>query len=181
MERMLSKKEQIAALKDEMRFYKIVLGFKSPALKLTQPLPELTRCLKAFFDEQQPLASDNLPLPSDETDEQNEPDVNDGFLFTFTRTGQHVAVFYDSTFHIGDVIKVFDEDQGEISFMKKSVINNNTYVWPQQEDRETIDNMFVFAWDFDVTTTNGRIWTVCTPQNTPTLQERYVTYKTKFC
>lgn len=47
LDRMQTQKEKTEALKDQMRVFKIVFGLKSPALKLTQPLPDLTASLKS--------------------------------------------------------------------------------------------------------------------------------------
>ena len=38
-----------------MRFFKMVLGFKSEHLKLTQDLPNLVQSLKAFLQEENPF------------------------------------------------------------------------------------------------------------------------------
>ena len=184
LERADSQKDGTAVLKAEIRFFKKVLGFNSPFLKQTQTLPELTAALKSFLDEQQPLIADNnqdnclnMSAEEDELSQSQESALQEDIpVFTFRQVGQHVAVFYDETFHIGDVINILNEDEAEIRFMKKSSVNKNIYIWPQKEDKDVVDSMFVFAWDFDVETSKGRTWTASTPDHTPTLEERYEAY-----
>ena len=50
-----TQKAKIQALKSEMRYFKLVLGFTSPELKLTQPLDDLTNSLKQFLEEEVPF------------------------------------------------------------------------------------------------------------------------------
>lgn len=59
VERLLTRcrlqREKVSAMKAHVRFFKMVLGFKSEHLKLTQDLPNLVQSLKAFLQEENPF------------------------------------------------------------------------------------------------------------------------------
>ena len=67
-------------------------------------------------------------------------------------------MFYDQDFHVGQVAKIISEHEAEIQFMRKTSLTNNTYTWPSEADTDTVECIFVFDFDFPVTTTNGLIW-----------------------
>ena len=212
--------EKVSAMKARMHFFKMVLGFKSEHLKLTQDLPNLVQSLKAFLREENPFprflnashlhAADTL-LDKDacdseseeieveeeqdcvvslsnlhsESDAENEtptspasPSVQDTVPteFRFRKAGQNVAIFYDHDFHVGQVAKIISEHEAEIRFMRKSSLTNNTYTWPSisKADTDTVACIFVFDFDFPVTTTNGRIWHI---PSSDTMQKKYKLYK----
>ena len=59
VERLLTRcrlqREKVSAMKAHMCFFKMVLGFKSEHLKLTQDLPNLVQSMKAFLQEENPF------------------------------------------------------------------------------------------------------------------------------
>ena len=57
-------RDKAHAMKTEIRYFKIVLGFRSPHLKLTQDLPNLVQSLKNFLEEENPFPASDAPLSS---------------------------------------------------------------------------------------------------------------------
>ena len=133
------------------------------------------------MDQQQPLVADNNQEPDaylctraeeDELNQRKESaQEEDISVFTFTRVGQHDAVHYDQTFRIRGAIEILNKDEAQIRFTKKSSVHKNMHTWPQKENRDILDSMFVYAWDFGVDATGGRTGTATTHGNTPTLEE----------
>ena len=121
------------------------------------------------------LDSDLDPTPTasdeDELEEAHHP-------FTFSQAGQSVAVFYDDDFHVGNVTNVLSEESAEVNFMKKCVVTSNTYVWPATPDTDIVKAQFVFFADFDITTSNGRIWSVTSDVK---LGQKYAAFKKRYC
>ena len=57
-------RDKAHAMKTEIRYFKIVLGFRSPHLKLMQDLPNLVQSLKNFLEEENPFPASDAPLSS---------------------------------------------------------------------------------------------------------------------
>ncbi|KAK7480221.1 hypothetical protein BaRGS_00028497 [Batillaria attramentaria] len=88
-------------------------------------------------------SEDDGPLAADETEElvqcPEEPEVQEAdFRLLFLHQGQTVAVFYDKSFYVGQVLKVHNKDLAEVTFMT-SKGNTNVFKWPQAEDLEILN------------------------------------------
>ena len=200
LQRFHLQKEHTEALKLEMKYSKVILGFKSPLLKTTQTYQMLVDNLKHFLKEQMagedpqqqdrqredPPPDDNVSEDLDEgpegvglSDSEQFSDSDTNTLspddFQFSCVGQAVAVFYDEDFH---VVSVFSPDQADIKFLKKCVVTNNTYVWPSHEDRDCVERCYIFDWDFELTTVSGRIWTVPSHRS---LKKKYLAFRLQYC
>ena len=122
------------------------------------------------------LDSDSDPTPT--ASDEDELDEAHHHPFTFSQAGQSVAVFYDDDFHVGNVTTVLSEESAEVNFMKKCVVTSNTYVWPGAPDTDIVKAQFVFLADFDITTSNGRIWSVTSDVK---LCQKYAAFKKCYC
>ncbi|XP_076441384.1 uncharacterized protein LOC143280571 [Babylonia areolata] len=114
-------------------------------------------------------------LSSESSDEAEEETTFEDFVFT--RIGENVAVFYDNDFHVGSVAEIFRPDQARVNFLRKCTVANNTYVWPHKPEDDSISAMFVFSSGFEVTTQNGRVWSV--PEHDK-LRKMYLLYKQRY-
>lgn len=68
--------------------------------------------------------------------------------YIFSTEGAWVAVAYEDSFFVGQVIKVDDEKHAAIQFLRKGI--QDTFKWPLVDDVDPIESKFVFAHDFDV-------------------------------
>ncbi|KAL5015088.1 hypothetical protein ScPMuIL_009358 [Solemya velum] len=95
--------------------------------------------------------------------------------FEFECQGTRVAVYYDDDYYIGEVVEVTSKTSGNITFMAKCGLKKKSlYRWPVVVNIDNIDSRFVIDWDFNMTTTNGRMWAV---EDEPLLQKMYKQYK----
>jgi len=46
---------------------------------------------------------------------------------------------------------------------------------------ETVSSVFVFDWDFDVTTSNRRMWSLSSDNIFLTVEKKYQLYKEMYC
>ena len=77
----------------------------------------------------------------------------------FTTTGSWVAVAYDQKFFIGEIISVYNPNSALIQFLTRGY--RDVFRWPQVDDVDTVDAMYVFAHDIDLKlANNGRSWIV---------------------
>lgn len=135
------------ALKDEIRFQKIVLNNKG-TLKLPGTVNELTRALQEHLPEEEddpPYAPASPPpvdvpevlnpqpaLPCPDNELQPPPpkrrtntadtvsDATDETGLSFSRQGQWVATFYDQMFYLGQVIEVFNPQSAMVQYLEQS-------------------------------------------------------------
>ncbi|KAL8595460.1 hypothetical protein ACOMHN_024159 [Nucella lapillus] len=106
------------------------------------------------------------------------PDTLSAQSFDALKIGDMVAVYYDDDYHIGSIHELKDSNTATINFMKKCVISNNTYMWPQPQLYDDISWCYIFEADFQIDTRNGRIWNVPIDTN---LDLKYQMYKKKYC
>ena len=78
--------------------------------------------------------------------------------YTFKAQGEWVAVAYETEWFIGSVVDVISAERADIQFLSRG--HQNIYRWPRVDDIDTVDKRFVFANGFDVSTSNGRTWSV---------------------
>ena len=100
--------------------------------------------------------------------------------FKFTGQGLWVAVVYESDtlkgseFYIGQVVDVHSEDRGTVNFLQQCGVKDSLFKFPSSPDIETdVSSEFVFAWDFNVGSTNGRIWSI---ENMKELRRKFRLY-----
>ena len=72
--------------------------------------------------------------------------------------GRQLAVFYDDSYYIGEVLKVLSEDEAEIAFMEQ-IRGQNLFRWGT-EDVDKVHRKFVISWDISLTSRNGRTWSL---------------------
>ena len=114
-----------------------------------------------------------------ETEMDNDDELAE-FTFTFQRTAQLIAVYYDGEFYIGEVTQVLSDDEGEVNFMSRCTIKSNTFRWPNTEDRDTVNRKFVFVSDVQLepaSTTRGT-WNV---SNMDDIEARFRLFVALFC
>ncbi|KAL8559167.1 hypothetical protein ACOMHN_048414 [Nucella lapillus] len=104
------------------------------------------------------------------------PDTLSAQSFDALKIGDMVAVYYDDDYHIGSIHELKNSNTATINFMKKCVLSNNTYVWPQPRLYDDISWCYIFEADFQIDTRNGRIWNVPIDTN---LDLKYQMYKKK--
>ena len=81
-------------------------------------------------------------------------------------------------FYVGQVLEMQDEgSMASISFMSK-VRNKNVFVWPEVEDIASVEAKFVFFWDVQLSSTNGRTWL---GEDVDDIMQSYKLYKDRFC
>lgn len=62
---------------------------------------------------------------------------------SFTSQGEHVAVYFNEEFYIGDVLEVKDAMTAEVTFIK-GFGKKNAFTWPDSIDMATIKAEFLF-------------------------------------
>ena len=184
-------KEKTQAVKNEIRYQKLILGAESPLLKLTCPLDTLLANLHAYLGSDVVGQSTSLDTLDDDTDTvDDDSDTVDGDTedepvdsaqfgeFNFTKQGQNVAVYFDDDFYIGQVVSIETPQVGDVKFMDKCGLETNVYKWPRSDATENIASMFVFSWDFELSTSNGRMWQL---GEYTSVSKKYELYKELFC
>ena len=98
-----------------------------------------------------------------------EPEVDAGHYETlkFTRQGEWVAVFYDSSFYIGQVIEVQSEGTATVQYLTKVKDHPSYFCWPSVDDVCSISAEFVFRWNLDISPVGNicRLWQVDSVQD----------------
>ena len=144
-------KEKTEAVKNEIRYQKLILGADSPLLKLTCPLDTLLANLHAYLGSDVVGQSTSLDtvdddIDSDTVDDDTEDEPVDSAQFgefNFTKQGQNVAVYFDDDFYIGQVVSIETPQMGDVKFMDKCGLETNVYKWPRSDVTENIASMFV--------------------------------------
>ena len=202
------KTDKLQALKAEIQFHKIIMERKSPLLKTTLKFPQLLDNLQQFLadlsgteaergreetrqateggdhdhaeggDHDQAEGGDHDHAEGGDHDQAEGGDRRDDFDFKFTRSGTRVAVFYDGDFYLGEVTAVESDDLATVNFMERCLIRNEAYRWPHRVDETQVSAKYVFCANFELTTTNGRVWLL---QDSDSVLERFATYKELFC
>jgi hypothetical protein len=102
--------------------------------------------------------------------------------FCFEAQGIWVAVFYETQkgneFFIGQVVNIESGETGVINFLHQCGMDDSLFKFPASSDVETVDRRFVFSWDFNVTSTNGRTWRV---GNIKELKKQFKQYTRRYC
>ena len=125
--------------------------------------------------------SDTVDDGSDTVDGDTEDEPVDSAQFgefNFTKQGQNVAVYFDDDFYIGQVVSIESPQVGDVKFMDKCGLETNVYKWPRSDVTENIASMFVFSWDFELSTSNGRMWQL---GEYTSVSKKYELYKELFC
>jgi len=87
-----------------------------------------------------------------------QPAKSTRIAFQFSRQGTWVAVAYDKGWYLGQVVVIQSCDKGSVQFLKH--VRGCQYTWPSVEEVEEIEALHVFDSDIEVSTTNGRVWSV---------------------
>ena len=148
-----SPKVAIEAIKDQIRYQKVILGHKG--LKLSGSFDELVGALKAHLGTSQ----DTQQLSESESDDDSEPetklprfefDINEPIRsFQFSKQ-EWVAVYWDDDVHIGQVINFENENKGNVKFLKKaeSKLDKNQLFTFNDTDIRPVSAHYVIHWDF---------------------------------
>ena len=203
LENLGSQRQQIDAIKDEIRYHKTVLGAKSKTLTLAGSLSNLTTKLKSFLGNEPFLEGEsneaitgvehsNTETEDDEnelySDLESESDVEDASViddtnfgsFEFSRQGEFVAVFYDNEYYVGQVLSFENKTEGKVSFLDKCRIKKNTFRWTDSNTVEDVSAVYVFDWGFDMIP-NGRFWQLIDADVFNKLERKYQLYKELYC
>ena len=60
----------------------------------------------------------------------------------------------------------------------RKVRNKNVFVWPEADDVDEVEAKFVFEWDVQLDTQNGRLWGA---HNMRRIEEQYQKYRETYC
>ena len=101
------------------------------------------------------------------------------FSFVPNSQGIWVAVFYTDAsgkpeYHLGQVVEVFDPENGLINFIQGSRLRQDSYIWPGSPILETVQSKFVFHSRFELVSTTGRSWNVEKDKELKSLFDAYV-------
>ncbi|XP_041362472.1 uncharacterized protein LOC121378388 [Gigantopelta aegis] len=98
--------------------------------------------------------------------------------FRFSSQGTWVGVFYDGQsgpdYFIGQVIDLSSTESGRVTFLEKCGLKKNLFRFPASADIDTVSADYVFSSGFDVTTKNGRTWSVTSFEEVEKLFQQYV-------
>ncbi|XP_033096403.1 uncharacterized protein LOC117100720 [Anneissia japonica] len=86
-----------------------------------------------------------------------QPSTSDS-QYKFNSQGEWLAVAYENEWFVGTVVDIKSSERAVVQFLSKG--HQNVYRWPRVDDFDTIDSKFVFAHALDVSTANGRTWSV---------------------
>ena len=120
-----------------------------------------------------------LSFSDDDSDEASIPHKMPRQQFLFSTQGTWVAVFYTmqegQEFFLGQVMDVINEEEGSVNFLQQCSVKETTFRFSTSSSDcdQRIHSKFIFDWDFEVTTTNGRIWTV---KNIKEIRKRFRVY-----
>ena len=101
----------------------------------------------------------------DSTDEESVEDdctdsgVEDAIPFAFQRQVQRLSVYYDNTFYIGQVLKVYGGESAVCKFMEQTKDRQDYFRWPPSEDIAEVAAHYVFKWVNPVSN-DDRMWSV---------------------
>jgi hypothetical protein len=84
--------------------------------------------------------------------------------FQFTKQGDWVAVFYSApvqgpTYHIGQILDIVDQNSGHVTYLESCILKKNLFRFGCL-DVDLIESKYVFHHGFNLTTANGRTWTL---------------------
>ena len=125
-----------------------------------------------------PVRSKRQRCDTDDDDDDDDTEITFGD-FEFSRQGTRVAVYYDDDFYVGEVVEVINKTSGNVTFMEKCGLKQaNVYRWPAVVDVDVVSAQYILHWDFDVSTSNGRAWSV---PDRELLNTMYRKYKQLYC
>ncbi len=141
-----------------------------------------------IVDNSDELAVDDVDDSSDNNLAVDDSDAAESVLenshfgtYQFTKQGQYIAVFYDNDYYIGKVISFNNKDEGDVKFLDRCRLRENLFKWPTSDVVDTVSSVFVFDWDFDVRTSNGRMWSLSSDNIFLTVEKKYQLYKEMYC
>lgn len=159
-----SKCRILNVLKDEVRFQKQILGV-GKGLKITATLGDLQQALEAHLgqgpDDADDFSSDDEILDPPSKRQRTEG-LTLGDLHQFSRQGEWVAVYYDESFFIGQVLDILSSEAAHVTFLENTKSRKDYFRWPRLEDIAQVESKFVFRWNVEVlpVSNDGRIWQV---------------------
>ena len=116
-----------------------------------------------------------------DTDEESKIIYESDFgNFEFLSHGQYVAVYYDNDFYVGRVVVIKTKHEAEVSFLQKCLIKSNAFRW-SKSDIDNVKAEFVFDWNFELTSCNGRMWQVTGEDRHNTIIRKYEFFKEIYC
>ena len=180
-----TQKERMAVLKCEVKYLKEILDIKDKRLVLGKKnIQDLSKDLKAVLavsgcHSQQDSDSDSGSSDDEvaENDQRRKKwQISSGHCaakrprtdpeqstnttpFIFTQQGMWVAVAYENDFYIGQTTMLDSQETATVQFLNQGY--QDIFRWPRVEDVADIESKFVFAFNFDVlSSNNGRTWSV---------------------
>lgn len=118
----------------------------------------------------------DMELADTATDDQEWS--RDDFHFVCKHQGQTVAEFYDTQFHIGQVLSVESPTMANITFMSRKD-NINLFKQPEVEDLDQVSPLHVIYADFEIFPQN-QAWQLQSAA-WETLQSRWAAFQKFFC
>jgi hypothetical protein len=82
-------------------------------------------------------------------------------------------VFLGPTYHIGQVLDVINENEGQVTYLEQCTLKKSQYRFGNL-DIAPIDRQYVFHHGFNMTTVNGRTWTLENGKELKRLFKQYV-------
>jgi len=85
--------------------------------------------------------------------------------FLFSQQGSWVAVYYTTAkgqeFFLVQVTVVHRAEQATVNYLQQCSVKDTLFKFPTSTDLDpSVYKMFVFNWNLEVATTNGRIWII---------------------
>jgi hypothetical protein len=78
--------------------------------------------------------------------------------FKYSKMDSWIAVAYEEGFFVGTVSEVKSECMAVVQFLTRGA--RNVFRWPTVDDIAPIQSEFVFAYEFEVSSTNGQTYRV---------------------
>lgn len=198
-----SNKDRLHVVKAQLQYHKIVLQKKSPFLRTTGSLQDITVNLKLFLGAdpntvQAPVVpgpsnrkrrrvSDSETSDSDTLDScsppgsesEHDPVPAHHEAFQFTRTGELVAVHYDLDLYVGEVTEVYSSSEASINFMERLATRKDLYHWPSRQDQCRVHSNFVVAGNLTVSPASSSSRSVVL-DNMVSVLKKHAAYKQLF-
>ena len=150
-----------------------------------EDVPELDDMLEAAPSVANPRKRQRIAVEEESDDEGEEEESDDeqamevpdfNFSFNNTRPGMLVAVGYENDVYVGEVENILTSATAVVNFMSQCKQKQTTFKWPETVDKAEVDQKFVLASDFNMSTTNGRFWTLSQAEH-KLIQAKYRAFK----
>lgn len=139
----------------------------SPALPIPASSPSDQHCLGSGFH----------PLSSTVPDYSSSPLSAAEANLKLAHKGSELAAARQHNEDLERKISALHDKSAVINFMERCCIKDDAYKWPQVQDQAVMESKFVIMSDFEMSSRNGRIWTL---DDAHSVRARFNAYKQYF-